>query len=149
MHIDRLPGPLSGKMRRYWTGKSHAFAKDLLIAGRSEPPHLGGIVILLDAGLDRLPVADGQLGSIAVQQSRGNHCFPDSCIGAGYEETAEHAERSLIARCCLSAGIRALMKLSRTGSVIFTFTEILSRAVPVGTLGGRIARTSKPARCNS
>src|ERR1700733_3901791 len=92
---------------------------------RRKPQHLGGIVVR--PGLDRLPIARA---AIAHHQRSGDDRLPDAGICSRYEDAAHNAST----------------KESMIRSDRFTLIEILSRAVPGGTVGGRIARTSKPSR---
>ncbi len=109
---------------------------------RRQPRHFGRVVVLLDAGLNRLPVFERKLTAIAVEQGGGGDGLADPGVGAGYEEAAEHGTDSR------SATDSAPANRSRISSVRSALTEIRRRAVPGATLGGRMARTSKPCACS-
>ena len=106
-------------------------------AGR-QPPNFGGVVVLFDARLNRLPVPDRQL-AVPAHERRRHHRLADVRIGARYEDPAEQSPTSLSAIASEPA------KRSMVSSGNPAFTETRRRAVPAGTVGGRIARTSKPS----
>src|SRR5690348_9503699 len=81
-------------MRRDRAAEADTVGENLLFAAGREAAHFGGIVILLDAGLDRLPVPQGRLGTIPVHQRGAGYRFSDPGIGAGYKEAAEHTAAS-------------------------------------------------------
>ena len=100
--------------------------------------------------LDRLPVVGVERGA----EQSGDDCLADSGVGSGDEETLRHVRRcrpvELTAR---DYGHRARplprqarrMSSSDAGSSAKTQT----RALPAGTVGGRMARTANPLRCSS
>src|ERR1019366_8252443 len=119
--------------------QADALCENLRLGARAQPPHGFRIVVYLDAGLDRLPVAQGRNAAVAVHQGRRHRRFADACIRAADEE-ALHA---------FIAVSSAVMNRSSISSLSPWFTATRKRAVPSGTVGGRIARTSKPAACSS
>ena len=79
----------------------------------------------------------------SMHQRRRDDRLADAGVGAGYEQTALHAEARTISR---KTRARAAANRSMASSSRPALIEMRSRAVPSGTLGGRIARTSKPSR---
>src|SRR6266566_9458664 len=126
-------------MRRYRFRQTHAGREYFPFGTPSQPPHRFRVVVVLDAGLDRLPVTQWRQGAISAQQRSRS----DGLTGASIGTSDEDAFHTAVARASVAA------KRFRISSVSASFTEIRRRAVPRGTVGGRTARTSKPAACSS
>src|SRR4029434_3472604 len=97
------------------------------------------VVALFDSRLNGFPVLQCAERAIPMHEAGRHSCLADTRIGTGYKETAEHDS----ARCTDEANCRSV------ASSRCVFTETRKRAVPGGTAGGRIARTSKPSCCRS
>ena len=54
------------------------------------PHHLGRVIVLLDAGLNGLPVSKRHNRPVALQERGRDDGLADPSVGSGYEETAEH-----------------------------------------------------------
>src|SRR3546814_4472968 len=82
------------------------------------------------------PCRNGLPGSAVEQPDEpgGEHALADIGVGAGDDEALRHASASA------SAASSRSIAASSTLSVML----ILSRAVPAGTVGGRMPRTSSP-----
>ena len=132
------PAQLRGQVRRHRARQPNPLVEDAPRTAAGQPLHFGRVVILFDAGLDRLPVLEGQ-GAIATDQRSGHDGLADVRIRAGYEDPAEQSPASF------SAAASDTAKRSIVSSDNPALTETRSRAVPGGTLGGRMARTSKPS----
>src|SRR5205814_5890998 len=98
------------------------------------PSNRGRVIVELDARLNGLPILDFPEAAIAQKHRGGDRGLADARVRAGYEETAKHILAALSA------------KRRRVFSSNPTFTDTRRRAVPAGTAGGRMARTSKPSR---
>ena len=91
-------------------------------------------VSLVGSGLDRLPVATPRDSAASARPTAPSCRRP--C-------------RSRLRRDRAQGFHENFTKRSRISSERPTFTDIRSRAVPAGTVGGRIARTSNPASCKA
>src|SRR5262245_28137550 len=123
------------------TGQPHTLVDDLVVCATPKVFDGRRVVILLDARLNGLPVLELDAAPETVHQGSRHHRLADARVSTGYEETAKH-------RRPLSAATRASAKLSRVASVSAAFKDRRSRAVPAGTAGGRMARTSNPSACS-
>ena len=126
-------------MRGQRTWQTDAMPEELTVIAPRHPGDVGRVVIGLDAGLDRFPVPEEPVSAIPMQQGRRDNGFADTGVGTRYEEATGHGTRPL------RTAASRLAKRSRSTSVRCTLTETRSRAVPEGTVGGRIALTSKPS----
>lgn len=128
-------------MGRQRTRQTDAVFPDFLARTRGQPLNIRGVVVGLAAGLDRLPVAERAGAGVAQMMNDGcrRDGFSDAGTGSSYEETAEQRPASF------NAAATVCTKRSRIVSERSAFSEMRSRAVPAGTLGGRMARTSKPS----
>src|SRR6185369_866216 len=109
-----------------------------------EPHDFGSVVVLFDAGLNGLPVAQHTLPAVPVHQRCRDDGFADAGVGARYEEAPDHDRLSPSPTLAPTRAASARVKESIASSVSVTFTHTRSRAVPGATLGGLMARTSKP-----
>src|SRR5258705_11187207 len=129
-------------MRRHGASQANALIEDAPGTAAGEPLHFSRIVVLLDARLDRLPVLGRQV-AIAADQRGGDDRLPDVGVRSGYEDAAEQSPTSFNAAATDTA------KRSIASSDNPALTETRSRAVPGGTLGGRMARPSNPPACSA
>ena len=98
-------------------------------------------------GLNRFPVTERHLGTIAEQERGRDDGLADVRVGARHEEPAKHRHsRDGRAPAISALNERCKCASSSSGS---TFTETRRRARAGGTVGGRIARTSKPSACSA
>jgi hypothetical protein len=116
-----------------------ARVQNLVRPAGPEPPHLAGVIVLFDPGLNGLPVAESAGSAPEPMQEGGAR---DGLADAGIRARYEDAAQSPIS---FSAEARAAANRSSTASESPALTAMRRRAVPAGTLGGRIARTSKPS----
>ena len=124
-------------MRRHRARQADARIEYSFARRGRQPHHFRGVVVLFDAGLNGFPVPDRRI-AIAAEERGRHHGLADIRIGTGYEKPAEQSPTSLRAAASESA------KRSIVSSVRPAFTETRRRAVPAGTVGGLIARTSNP-----
>ena len=83
-----------GQMRRDGTLEPHARSPQFVRRATAQPFDRGGVVVGLDAGLNRLPVPDRTGGSQPVHERGRGHRLADAGVGAGYEVTADHGVTS-------------------------------------------------------
>src|SRR5580704_12442550 len=118
-------------MRRDWPGQPDPLIEDSISTARGKSAHLGSVVVPIDAGLNRFPVRQRVDLAIAADERRGDDGLADAGVGAGYKDAAEQSPASR----------RVVASRATNSSIVFsdrpTFTEILRRAVPGGTVGGR------------
>src|SRR5262249_48187314 len=132
-----------GQVRRERAREPDTSIEHFHLLALSQVAHGGRVVVALDAGLNRLPVAQSRLPAITVQTGGRDNRLADVGISSGYEDSVVHALMSASVENSAAAKRRSVVS-SRS-----TLTEIRRRAVPGGTVGGRTARTSKPASCNA
>ena len=77
-------------MRRNRAFETDAGCQKLVRAAGGKPRNFGRVVVLFDAGLNRLPIPERKPAAISVEKSRRRDCFADAGVGAGYEEAAKH-----------------------------------------------------------
>ena len=90
VEVDRPAAQSRRQMRRHRPFETHAGCQELVRAARGQPRDLGRVVVLFDAGLNRLPIPQGKPAAISVEERRRRHRLADAGVGAGYEEAAEH-----------------------------------------------------------
>ena len=93
-HRDARAGEMRGQMRRYGMRQPDTRIQDLSVRPTGRHPasraHLRGVVVVLDARLNRFPVLERHLVPVSNQQRRGDDRFSDVRISACYEDPAEH-----------------------------------------------------------
>ena len=129
-------------MRRHGNRKAYARRQHIGRLALGKASNFRRVIVLFDAGLDWLPIAQRHLRTVTEQERSGDHCLSDARVGPGYEQTAEHRADSLTAAPSAAAKPRIVASLRPM------FTEIRRRDVPGATVGGRMARTSKPCDCS-
>src|SRR5579864_7541798 len=120
-------------MRRHRSLETPGLAQD---AGGRDPAKSRdrlAIALSFEAGLDGFPIASAKrIGERSVE-----HRLPDARVGAGDDEADAHG-----VSCASASANRSSMPATVGGSTL-RVRAMRKRAVPVGTVGGRIARISK------
>src|SRR5258706_7822707 len=129
--IDGNAIEFGGKVRRCRRLQPIGLGQNALGGEAGQPKNRFAVGLLLEAGLNRLPIEP-------VQSTRERGCensFADAGVSAGYNYGRDHAVLRM-------SSARASNKSATTASLTFNVSAMRRRAVPSGTVGGRIARTS-------
>src|SRR5579862_4877971 len=128
-------------MRRNRWIEAVTFRREPRFGGISPDSHRFAVRALKDACLHRFPIHTIECGD----QQRGENRFAHSRVRAGYEETLRrpnHWGREIAWECASSLRIwtSASTRLAIKGCESFAVSDMRRRAVPGGTVGGRIGR---------
>src|SRR4029453_18718865 len=137
IEVDPCPAARSGQVRRNWQRQGNTRPKYFVLVVGCQPHYFGRVIVLLDAGLNGLPVSKRYNRPVALQERGRDDGLADPSVGSGYEETAEHR----VAPSRTPA--RPAANRSTVASSRLALSETRRRAVPGGTLGGRMARQAK------